>query len=383
MKILIIGDANHQFIYNFVSDLKLYFKDSLQIDILSTSKAPLKKSANAYDQIYNPLERSKLLAIKGFRIWWRRHLLKIALRNISSKYDICNIHYADKDILPFITDIRKIAKKIICTIWGSDIYRASKRVLSKQKEFYSEVDIITFENKNTLEYFDNIFHLNKSKYRFFAFHLKPLESIQNMEQISKEESKRFLNIDPDKVIITIGYSASPGAQHIRILNSLKNDEQLLKLKEKIYFLLPLTYPKIEKYLLKLKQNFRMFPFSFRLFSDFMTNEEVAHLRKATDIFMILTITDQLSGSMLEHLYTQSVVLAGEWLPYSVLEEKGVYFRKVSHSFNDLGALLLDTINNFENEKSKCAVNSNIIAKINDWEIIMENWQNIYSEALSQ
>lgn len=383
MKILIIGDANHQYIYNFVGDLKLYFKDSIQIDILSTSKSPIKKSAQVYDQVYNPLEKSKLLAIKGFRVWWRRHLLKIALKNITYNYDICNIHYADKDVLPFITDLRKIAKKIICSIWGSDIYRASEKTLSKQKNFYSEVDIVTFDNKNTLEYFDNIFHFNKSKYRFFTFHLKPLESIQKMKQISREESKRFLNIDPGKVTITIGYSASPGAQHIRIINSLKKDEKLAGLKDKIYFMFPLTYPKIDKYLLKLKQHLNLFPFKFKLFTDFMSNEEIAHLRKATDIFIILTITDQLSGSLLEHLYTQSVVLAGGWLPYDVLEGKGVYFRKVSNSFDNLNILLLDTINNLENERSKCSSNSDIIAKITDWELIMRNWYNIYNDVLSE
>lgn len=383
MKILIIGDANHQYIYNFVGDLKLYFKDSIQIDILSTSKSPIKKSAQVYDQVYNPLEKSKLLAIKRFRVWWRRHLLKIALKNITYNYDICNIHYADKDVLPFITDLRKIAKKIICSIWGSDIYRASEKTLSKQKNFYSEVDIVTFDNKNTLEYFDNIFHFNKSKYRFFTFHLKPLESIQKMKQISREESKRFLNIDPGKVTITIGYSASPGAQHIRIINSLKKDEKLAGLKDKIYFMFPLTYPKIDKYLLKLKQHLNLFPFKFKLFTDFMSNEEIAHLRKATDIFIILTITDQLSGSLLEHLYTQSVVLAGGWLPYDVLEEKGVYFKKVSNSFDNLNILLLDTINNLENERSKCSSNSDIIAKITDWELIMRNWYNIYNDVLSE
>jgi hypothetical protein len=379
MKILIIGDANHQFLYNFVSDLKLYFNNRIQVDILSTSRLPLKKSAQVYDNVYTPLINSALLNINGFRIWWRRFILKNHIKKISAQYDICNIHYADKDILPSVNDIKKFSKKIICSVWGSDVYRAPEKILNKQKDYYNKIDLITFENNHTLEFFDNIFHLPKSKYQFFTFHLKPLELMKKFENISRKEIKKFFNIDPDKIIITVGYSASPGAQHIRVIETLKKDNKLIELKNKICFFFPLTYPKNNNYLSKLKHNLNSFPFEYKLFLDFMPNEQIAYLRNASDIFIIVTVTDQLSGSLLEHLYAKSVVLAGEWLPYKVLEEKGTYFRKVSETFSNLGTLLLDTVVNLEREVSKCIPNTDTIAQINNWDVIMKNWYDIYSD----
>ncbi len=381
MKILIIGDANHQFLYNFVSDLKQYFNNRIQIDILSTSRSPLKESAQVYDQVYTPLINSSLLSLKGFRIWWRRLILKNFIRRISAQYDICNIHYADKDILPSVNDIKKFSKKIICSIWGSDIYRASEKILDRQKSYYNHIDLVTFENQHTMEFFDNVFHLPKKKYRFFTFHLKPLELMKNFENVSAEECKRFFDIDADKIIITLGYSASPGAQHIRLLETLKRDDKLIELKSKICFFFPLTYPKDNKYLNKIKQNLNSFPFEYKLFLNFMSNEQIAYLRKASDIFVIVTITDQLSGSLLEHLYAGNVVLAGEWLPYKVLEEKGVFFRKVTKSFDNLTEQLLSIIDNLEIEKSRSFTNNKIIAQMNDWNMIMKNWADIYNNVI--
>lgn len=379
MKILIIGDANHQFIYNFVKDLRAYSTGIRKIDILSTSRSIIKSDAKVYNNVYSPLIKSKLLNVRGLRIWLRRYLLRKEINKITETYDICNIHYADKDILPYIDKIKKISLKIVCAIWGSDVYRVSIILMKKQRKFYDLMDIIAFENRNTMKHFDKIFKLDVKKYRFFTFHLKPLESLKTIQNISKEECKKLLNINPSIITITIGYSASPGSQHLRIIEALSRRKELFDKSKNVCFLFPLTYPRNERYIDRIKISLNNTNFSYRLFTEFMTDEKVAHLRKATDIFIILTVTDQLSGSLLEHLYAKGIVLAGEWLPYSVLEEKGIYFRKISNSFENLNEVLFDTIQNLENERIKCEMNSDIIAKMNDKDVIIENWYKIFTE----
>lgn len=381
MKILIIGDANHQFIYNFVRDLRAYSSEISKIDILSTSRSLIKSNAQVYDKIYSPLSKYEFLYIRGFRIWLRRYLFRREINKITEDYDICNIHYADKDILQNVNKIKKISRKIVCAIWGSDVYRVSEKLLKKQRKFYDLMDIIAFENANTMKYFDKVFKLDVNKYRSFTFHLKPLESLKNRPDISKEDSKRLLSINPALTIITIGYSASPGSQHLRIIETLSKSKELFDKSKNICFLFPLTYPESKSYIEKIKIALDNTNFSYKLFTKFMTDEEVAYLRKATDIFIILTVTDQLSGSLLEHLYTKSIVLAGEWLPYSVLEEKGIYFKKISKLFENLNEVLLNTIQNLENERKKCKMNPDIVAKMNDKEVIIENWYKILTENL--
>ncbi len=114
----------------------------------------------------------------------------------------------------------------------------------------------------------------------------------------------------------------------------------------------------------------------KILSTYLTDNEVAHLRNASDIMIQLQPTDQLSGAMQEHMFAENVVITGSWLPYQVLEDEGVYFRKVD-TIPQINNDLLYCLKHLEEEQQKAKGNKEIIYSLSSWPVNIEKWNNLY------
>ena len=136
--------------------------------------------------------------------------------------------------------------------------------------------------------------------------------------------------------------------------------------DRILFIFPMTNGRDLIYKMEILKKLKNFSFQFKVFEDFMSDHQIACLRKATDIMIQVQITDQFSGSMQEHLFESNLVITGKWLPYDTLIAHGIYFRRVD-TVNDIGSELLSCLQELQAEKQKCSKNPEIIYSLSSWE----------------
>ncbi len=383
VKILILGNINSTFVLNYVKELKA--KMNCEVDIFTESiqlqgKEYLKQFIKYFDNIYE---------ISKYNNGIINHIPKIRgilqIKNIANQidnlgnYDICHIHYLD-DIYGLIaSQIVKKSKKLVISIYGSDFYRAKWWEKIIQYPIIKYANRITFNNKQTLEEFSKYFKkIDKDKLKIKRLGSALLKILKNIENISKEECKASFNIPINSLVVTCGYNANASQQHISIIKSIENIKY--KLPADVLFIFPFTYGFIREYFLKVKDLLEKSNLNYRVLSDFLSDYEVAQLRKSSDIMIHLPISDQLSGSMQESLYTGNIIITGDWLPYKILEEKGIFMLKVS-SVGEVGEKLLYSVNNLKNLKESCKGNSQIILNISSWDKNIDNWIYMYLEML--
>jgi len=383
IKILILGDINSMFILNYVKELKA--KMNCEVDIFTNPIQPqgkeyVKQFIKYFDNIY---EISKYNNEIISRIPKIRRILQI--KNIANQidnlgnYDICHIHYLE-DIYGLIaSQIVKKSKKLVISIYGSDFYRSKWWEKKIQHRIIKYAHKIIFINKQTLEEFSKYFKkIDKDKLKIKNYGLVTLRILRNIEHISKKDCKKYFNISTNSLIVTCGHNASQGNEHIKIIKSIEIVKH--KLPDNILFLFPFTYGFVREYFLKVKGLLDKSNLNYRVLTDFLSDYEVAQLRKASDIMINLPISDQLSGSMQESLYTGNIVITGDWLPYKILEEKGIFMLKVS-SVGEVGEKLLYSVNNLRNLKESCKRNSQIIWNISSWDKNINDWIHMYIELL--
>ena len=384
MKILILSDICNAdvFTLNYVKELKL--KIDCSVDIFTS---PIEKSEyinqfiHYFDNIYEICSNDKETVIDYIpKIRGYFHMKKLIHQfNKLDNYDIIHIFFLSRKYVFFAKEILRKCKKLVISINGSDFYRTKWGEKIIQYPIIKYADRITFTNKQTLEEFSKYFkNIDKDKLKIKGFGSAPLEILRNIEHISKKECKASFNIPVNTLVVTCGYSAVVANQHISIIKSIENIKY--KLPANILFIFPFTYGFNREYFLKVKDLLNKSNLNYRVLTDFLSDYEVAQLRKASDIMINLPISDQLSASMQEYLYTENIVITGEWLPYRILEEKGIFMLKVS-SVGEVGEKLLYSVNNLRNLKESCKGNSQIILDISRWDKNINDWIDMYLEIL--
>jgi hypothetical protein len=191
--------------------------------------------------------------------------------------------------------------------------------------------VINFTNPILLREF-NSFYKNRYEKKLFVldFPFPHLELYKEFKITDKKYSKEQLEIDSDKIVLSIGTNVNAFEQHEKII------DQILRLKkpERFHLIFNLSYHGSKPNRCVELQNViksKLVSFKYSIFEGYQTNEFIAKIRLATDCLINLRETDQLVLSMLESNLAFSYVITGKWLPY---EE---YLNRVSAS----------VINNFE------------------------------------
>ncbi len=385
MKILIIGNRSHQFICNYVISLRNEYENknvNITVDILSQDINNVSFSTDKlYDNIYSLASNSPLTKIRLFRGIIRHYKFRSKLKQINN-YDIIHIHYVEDVIARNAAFFSNLIKgKLVVTIWGSDFLRASD-IKRKQMAFIfrraNKITIATREVANKfIEYYKN-FEFDK-KISICRFGLQPIEEIVGLKNsnIEKSECKKNLNL-ANKLTIAIGYNASKMQHHIDIINHIEESIKLSEYKDNIQFILPLTYPLDKDYINIIKARIRNSKFKYIVFDYFLSNKEIAILRKASDIFIQLQPTDMLSGSMLEHLAADNIVITGSWLPYNCLDEWGAFLIRID-LISSVADTLVHTIENLDYLQDQCNSNFHIISQKNTWSNVIIDWIKAYEK----
>jgi hypothetical protein len=141
---------------------------------------------------------------------------------------------------------------------------------------------------------------------------------------------------------------------------------------------PLTYGGNVHYKDKIVRKLNSMDYQFTVLTSFLNDRQVAMLRKASDYFINLQITDQLSGSMLEHLYAGSTVLTGSWLPYNILDGLGIRLLKVN-DVPQAAKVIKDHLLNGKTDDSE--MNGKLIYDFSYWGNCIKSWNDLYKDKI--
>lgn len=379
-RILIIGDGNHQFIINLVKQLRKQASERLTINVLSLSRV-YQQNIHYYDEVYSPNFGSRLYGfiskIMIIRRFYRQFLLKRYIKTIP-KHSSYGFHFLSTDscyVLKILKRSQHIGRFVI-SIWGSDLYRLKRYNTKRFLAACKAADRITFTNRSSLRYFTEKYGWNRNNLRVCRFGLVPLSKLKD-NNYTKQECKALLGWNSSKLAIVVGYNASEGQQHLQILEQLQNSS-FKSYVNSVILILPLTYGGNPEYRSRIVQMLTSMQYEFKIYDSFVSDDTIAHIRKASDILVQLQITDQFSGSMQEHLYCNNIVITGSWLPYESLKEAGVRFIEID-GLKELGSSLIHVLDGFPDLSSEMMCNSSIIYELSSWENNILSWYDLYVE----
>lgn len=297
------------------------------------------------------------------------------LNGIFKKYDVVDIHFFGTFYYKTIKLLKVLGIKVKITIWGSDFYRASTEARNKQGLYYKMVDCIQIGTEAMKDDFTAYYKDFEDKIQIAHFGITQFDLIKRIDTDEDNESiKDHLGLPIDKKIITCGYNGSDGQQHLLILDAIARLD--VSVRSGIFLLFPMTYGVTDAILGRVKDKLKVLNIDYLILTEDLTSQDVCRVRLATDIVINIQITDAFSASIQEHLYAKNVVIVGEWLPYSKLEENDVYYFKTSIS--NLSHTIQQAIANFSTHKEKSLSNRDRMHQVSSWDIVIGNWVNLYS-----
>ncbi len=283
-----------------------------------------------------------------------------------------------------INAIRKKADYIYLSVGGSDLYRESKNPMFffLQKRILKHTSVVSSENIQTKECFLKTYGklAERLPHHVVRYGVDVIDELKKLKS-APEEVKEKLRIGKDKIVVMLGHNGSRAHQHIKMLDAVSRLDK--EIKEKCFFLIPMTYgcPGAE-YRNDVKQAAQNATDQFMILGEFLSKEEMAEIARMTDVMIHVQDTDQLSSTMMAHMYDENIVIAGSWLPYGQIKEEGIRFWEVDE-ISDLTGLLEEMIINIDKYKDQCRGNREKVYRFSSWEYCIKDWYNVYETMLEK
>lgn len=379
MRILLIGDLNSSFVREYALHLKHSKLTEVQIDLFATITPFGIVNNNCFNKVHSYPHLKIYSCIPQLRIIIRYFYLFFFILLRGRKYSHIHIHYFLIDFSILAPLFRLLKVTLIGTVFGSDLLKISPCRKRSFKGFMDNLNLITFANQELRNKICSYYNIDKSRSRICRFGLTPLDYIRDLKQKNREDVKHSIGLPKEKIIVCVGYNYNSNQQHLKILSALSRNQDLQEISDRLHFVFPLTYGTEKKYKDLLIDKLKEFPFNHTIFTEYLDNAGNASLRLSTDIMIQLQESDQLSGAMQEHLFSENAVITGEWLPYSFFDELGIYMIKISQ-VEEVAKKSYETIMNLNIEKEKCQHNPDLIYNASSWDHTIDTWITLYDAA---
>ena len=293
------------------------------------------------------------------------------LKKISKGYDYIDITFFTPIYYNFLDFLIKNNKSYKITIWGSDFYRSTKKDLNRKRYYLENATQIQVETdlvkQDILKCFPSI--LNK----IFVCNYG-IELFENIDKLRGRDSN-ILGIDTyDRIVLTCGYNGSRGQQHKEIIKAISSLSK--EVRDKLFIIIPMTYGIPDSnYLNDIKSDIDKLDIPYRIFTNRLNDDELAELRIRSNIVVNIQITDALSSSLIEHIYAGSILIAGDWLPYSILTDAGIQY--TSTSLESLDKVIFSVVNNIKEEFEKCSNNIKNAYLLSSWSNVSHKLRDLF------
>ena len=297
---------------------------------------------------------------------------RILLREIFSEYDIIDFHYYSSIYFPLIPLAKSLGKKVKITLWGSDLLRATDEEKTEQVKGYEIADLIQVATPFMSDALCSVFPKFKYKVCILPFGNQSLDDF-NLHWDDSVDDSFLAHYDKNKKMVVCGYNGSSGQRHlemIKMLNELPNEIQ-----KQIYVVFPMTYGAEPSYVNKVSEALSNNYYSYDVLLNRLDSKQLFDLRRLTDIAINIQITDAFSGSIQEHIFCENVLLVGEWLPYSMLKDAGIFYKITS--LDNLSSSFVDVFYNYETYRKKCFNNKMLMYGLTSWAGLKDKWRAMY------
>ena len=304
---------------------------------------------------------------------FRRLFAFSMLKSIIKHYDLIDFHVFSLDYLPYMTFCKEKGITFDITLWGSDIMRANDDALVKKRWGFEQCRYIKCaETLHQIldEKYKSVF-VNKVKSVYWGN--PDYEYIDALPESDVKAYRDSLLADDEDIVITCGYNGSEGQNHLEIVDAIKGLKK--DLKSRVSFLFPMTYGGVSEYLYKVKRALDEADVHYTIIDKYISSEEIAAIRLASDVVVNIQKTDAFSGSLQGHLYCNNVLIIGEWLNYVPLDNANVYYIKTS--IEDIRDNLATVLSNLSEYKEKCSGNHAKMAGLTSWSAVLSRWAEYY------
>lgn len=235
------------------------------------------------------------------------------------KYDIVNVHFANRYMSYVCKYLRAMSPNLVITPWGSDILRRDFTALKQLSVIYNSADyILTFPHTILGQKIIKEMGVAPEKFvgNFFGSEMVDF-AIKNGDNITETMSKDYFGVQ-DRYVITCGYNLNRAQRHLTIIDAIGNVKD--KLPSNLTLLFPMTYGEdIPDYVQLCKEKCKTNNLSAIFLTKYMSLEELYKMRKATDMFVHIQSTDASSASVREYILCDKKIVHGSWIKYPELE----------------------------------------------------------------
>ncbi len=300
---------------------------------------------------------------------------KKLVKKFAKHYDILDIHFIEP---AYAKILKGLPNKIICSFFGSDLFRTDDRQKHDQFPLIQRADKIVL-SENMIPFFKNHFKEIEDKFYINQYGSKRLDLIiSNKQTFNLKNIKSQFNFPTDKKIITCGYNNKKEQQHFKIISSFLQlpDEY----KSKIHLVFPMTYGDVESsYIDDVKNYAKQTKIDCSFILERLNDQQLSELRIVSDITVNAQTTDALSSTLKEAMAAGDILILADWLPYQIYTDIGIYY--ISFNFSTLTLSIKNVLDHFEIEKERSIKNAQIIADFASWEVLTDKWIDLYKTTL--
>ncbi len=273
------------------------------------------------------------------------------------------------------------SKFIYLTFYGSDFNQ-----VGKLRHFFNRIScafahVLIAENQIFL---DQVRSKYDPKHKIKAVQLIPLMPV--MENMFKEypsqnrsKAKQYLGFNENDIVITCGYCGDEIMQFDLMIESIKaiNTSQL-PADTAIQLVFPMTYGRdFVQNQIVVEAALNQIQFPYKIYKNYLSNEEVTALRFATDVFVLVSKRDQAASALYEHLLAGSIVITGKWLPYENIDQLGMNYHRIESG--QLSERLNEVLLHLHVEQKLASLNYSIVKNLVSWEVNQPVWLNLYTK----
>lgn len=370
MRILLIGDADSVWIKEYCANVLVPAGYSIVISTHNNDRFADYYKKNGIRVLLQRWETEHSGRIS--RVTW---LIEEMIRLKTEQYDYVHVQYGSRYNLRLAFILHRA---YIVTFWGSDLLRSSNMQRKEMALYLKRADkIVVLTDKMRNSFYESGLRNYLDRIRVFDFGISNLECIRKITEENRvSESRAFFRIPNDKIVITIGYNKSEAQQYNEVLRELRTIPG--NIKGRLFFLFHMSYGKCsETYYSEFIRLINGIGCDYKIVTNFLTDDGLAYIRLAADIFINAQTTDSLAATVNEYLYAGKTVFSPNWLIYKELDNICIDYIRYN-TFKELTDLI---IRYCEGKIVPVDVQNNrqMIWENYSWDARRKDWLNLYIE----
>lgn len=272
-------------------------------------------------------------------------------------------------------------KRIIGLAFGSDILRRNR---SRDKRFsfgLRQLDVVAATNDNVMAaILDEFPSVANKEHKVIKFGLPVFDELNILikDEITSSECRQLLGYNPEKFLISLGYSSSEGQRQIELIDAFSQAASFLS---QCDFVVPVQYgsPMVANSVEAAckRANKKLKETRFYVLREFHDPAKSALMRVATDVLINHSVSDAFSGSVQEVVYAGNLVLAVDHLPYKNMPGYGTAIRSYTCLSDAIESLKPNKLYSWKKmAKQKLTLNRTALHATSSWEAVMPAWREL-------